>query len=109
MSGGRSAELDGTGYDLVRQYVTTTRSMRMWTELRREVRSALVKLLTDIDTATYRGVPVMTVVRTRPHRFNVAAFAADHPDLFEHYRELPDEDEVRFTPARLPFEEDGDV
>lgn len=98
------AELDGTGFELVRQYHSATQTIKMWTDYRKEVREQLIKLLDQADYARFRGNTVVTVVRTRPRRFNTSAFAADHPDLFEQYREEAAEDEIRLSVGKLPAE-----
>lgn len=102
-------ELDEGELELVRQYSTATQTIRLWTDWRKEIRGPLLKVLAEADCAKFRGETVVTVVRTRPKRFNVAAFAADHPDLFEHYREEATEDEVRLSIGKLPAGEADDV
>ncbi len=100
-------DLDGTGFELVRRYASATREIKRWTEYRAELREYLLKLVGDAGTARHMGLPVLTVIRTRPRRFNFTAFASDHPDLAEQYREAPAEDEIRIQVGRLPVEEGG--
>lgn len=98
---GPELELDSAGMELVRQYDTATRTIKMWTDYRSDTREALIKLLGSAPGARFANRTVVTVTRTRPRRFNVAAFAADHPQLFERYRETPATDEIRLSVGKV--------
>lgn len=88
--------LDATAWDLLNQYAAATASIRMWTDMRRKVKDQLVKILGSASRAHYQGRHVLTVIRTRPVRFNQAAFAEDNPGLWDRYREPADE-EIRLS------------
>lgn len=92
-----TVEFDKTGAELARQYATAGATIKMWTDFRMGVRERLVGLIGGADAGLYQGEQVLTVIRTRPRRFNVHAFSADHPDLFEQYREQAEEDEIRLS------------
>jgi hypothetical protein len=89
--------LDATGWDLLCRYAAATSAMAMWSDERREAKEALVKILGPADHGHHGGRRVVSVIRTRPKRFNQSAFSEDHPGLLDQYREEPAEDEVRLT------------
>ena len=96
--------IDHTTWELLRQYTDATASIKMWTEFRRKVKDQLVGILGTASRAHYNGRHVLTVIRTRPVRFNQAAFAEAHPGLWDSFRE-PAEEEIRFS---LPKGEDAE-
>lgn len=98
------AELDEADFELVCQYAAATQTIKTWTDYRKELREPLLKRLAEAEYAQFRGQTVVTVVRSRPRRFNFTAFSADHPDLAERYREDATEDEVRLILGKLSVE-----
>lgn len=86
-------ELDGPGYDLVRELVVCDDAITKWKERRQAAHDALKKILTggSEQEATYvgmwngRSVAMCTVYIER--RFNSKAFQSDHPTLHDSYRQ----------------------
>ena len=86
-------ELDGVGYDLVRELNVCDDAIEKWQERRKAAHDQLLKLVTGDDrapkhyTATHggRGVAYVTVYAER--RFNSRAFQSDHPVLHDSYRQ----------------------
>jgi len=89
--------LDATSWELLCQYATAKESARMWTDMAREAKDALIKILGTAEHGHYGGERVVSIVRTRPMRFNQSAFAEANPGLWDQFREAPDEDEVRLS------------
>ena len=100
--------LDAEGFELVRRLRAVSKTIAHWSEIKREIRDQILKVIGDEDGADWKGQRVVTVVRSHPRRFNLGHFAVDHPALAEAYREDADE-EVRLTLAKtFPGEEGGD-
>ncbi len=86
-------ELDGVGYDLLRELNTCDDAIDKWKRRRGPVHDQLLKLLTggSESEATYVGmwngksVVLATVYVER--RFNTKAFQSDHPVLHDSYRQ----------------------
>jgi len=98
--------LDATGWELLCRYAVAAASINMWVDEKREAKEALLKILGSANHGHHGGRRVISVVRTRPKRFNQSAFAEMHPGLWDQFREEPAEDEVRLALAKdTKFEE----
>lgn len=84
---------------LLVRYETARKALAMWDEEKTKARAELLAAMGDESEATYLGKPVLTVSRTRPRRFDQAAFIADHPNLAEQYRAEGNE-EIRLILAK---------
>lgn len=91
--------LDAEGFELVRRLRSVSKTIAYWSGIKREIRDELLKVIGPEDGADWSGQRVVTVVRSRPRRFNLSLFSLDHPALAETYREDGDE-EVRLTLAK---------
>src|SRR5262245_57400253 len=97
--------LDVTGYGLLRQYQSAGQTIEMWKKFRDEVKAQILAVLGAHPYGHFGGRRVLSVGRTRPRRFDVKAFAADHPGLHAQYLREADEDEVRLYLHGMPTEE----
>jgi hypothetical protein len=103
----RKLPLDLEILQQVRAYRDLGRTIKYYTEQRAKVREYLVKVLDGIDTGTFNGYQVVTVVRTRPKRFDSTAFADAHPGLYEQFRTEADEETRLIVGHDLPGDSDG--
>lgn len=95
-----TVDLDSTSYELLLRYETARRALALWTEEKIKAKDQLVGIMGDAGIGHYAGRKVVTVVRSRPRRFDSEAFKADHPALYDGYLKAPDADEIRLSPAK---------
>ena len=101
--------LDAEAISLVYRLRSVSKTIAYWAEIKRDLRDQILKALGDAPYGDYEGQRVVTVIRSRPRRFNVGHFTLDHPALAEAYREDGDE-EIRLTLAKtFPGEEAADA
>lgn len=86
-------DLDGTGMELVRSYLTAKKAIEKWSEFRDEARQQLTKMISGGEdaepgkyVASYNGQGVLKLTIFTEQRFDSATFKTDHPDLYEAYR-----------------------
>lgn len=91
--------LDAEGFELVRRLRSVSKTIAQWSEIKREIRDQLLKVIGNEDGADWQGERVVTVIRSHPRRFDAGHFGVDHPALYEAYRVQSDE-EVRLTLAK---------
>ena len=99
--------LDATGWYWLRRYVTARVCVEKWEKERLEARDKLVAIMKHYDHGHHNGRRVMNVIRVKPRTFNQSAFSADHPALYEQYREEAPE-QVRISPVKdeeIPYSE----
>lgn len=92
--------LEGDTADLARQYAEAATAVAEWREIKEKLRSALLGAVGPAKVATVDGHRAFTISRSHPRRFDKAAFASDHPGLYEDYTREAPEEEVRLTLAR---------
>lgn len=85
-------ELDGVGYDLVREMNVADDAIKKWEERRKAAHDQLLKLIAGDSemeatyAATWSGRSVAQVTVYTERRFSTKAFQSDHPVLYDSYR-----------------------
>lgn len=79
-------DLDPATFELVRRYQEVGRVVEQGIKERQELRDRLVARMGGGTVGRYDGRRVLIVVRTRPRRFDGAAFSEAHPALYEQFR-----------------------
>jgi len=92
--------LNADGLRMILRYETARKAQAMWQAEKDAARDELLAFLGDAAHASYEGREIVTVVRTRPRRFDQTSFAEDNPSLYERYRRVADHDELRLILAR---------
>lgn len=99
--------LDSTGWYWLRRYVTAAQAAAKWEKDRLEAKDRLIEIMKNYDHGHHNGRRVMSVIRVKPMRFKEAAFASDHPELWDRYRE-PIAEQIRISPTKgedIPYAE----
>jgi hypothetical protein len=91
--------LGATGWYWLRRYVQCKIAADHWEKDRIEARDKLAEIMGDYEFGHHGGRRVMSVIRVKPKKFNQAAFAEDHPGLWDQYREDQPE-QVRIAPVK---------
>lgn len=93
--------LSDEGYLIVTALVEANNAIAAWKETREKLVAELRGVVgPNARTAQWRGHNVLAAVHSRPRPFDVKAFAADHPSLYEQYRKEPDGDIITLRPAK---------
>lgn len=77
------------------RYVKQQRAML--DEIEQLAQDAIKDALGENEVGTIRGIPAAAWVKSWPKRFNSAKFRADHPDVWEQYKEPPKQPVRTFT------------
>lgn len=84
---GKTTEIDGEMFEIYKEYYQT-RQARLDAKKDEERLKASLELYTgSAERLVYDGELVATFLEHSPERFNQSAFAEEHPDLYEEFKE----------------------
>jgi hypothetical protein len=92
--------LNVDAYQFVLAYDTARTAIAGWEDTKAKAKHAIAETLGVANRGMFSGKHVVTLSTSRPRRFNRAAFAEDHPDLYERYLEPASEPETRLWVPR---------